>query len=732
MALSLAACGSSSSTTDSGSTDSGSGTASTTAVSLAGTTGVDALVGTAGNDSFTLQMDATAAQNTAGVLDTIAAGAGTDTFILVNTTANAAETGVSAANITGVEVLDYRSTNGGNLDMDAIDSVTTLKLTNAAGAVDVSNLATTDTLEIVRGTATQDSSLTYKASGVTGTADAAAVTIAGTTAGADLAFVGAVETMTVNVTADASIADLDFDAGTTAITLNASADLIVTNQLTNAGVTAYTVTGAGNVDLNAAAGTALGAAVVTYDASASTGDHDIIAAATNATITTGSGDDDVDMGTSLTKDDTIDLGAGDDVLRVDLDSLTAGTADHSISNVETLRLADTDTSNGAMNMDNLAFTTIRFDGDEATDNSGTITLTDLAVTTTAFQFVGGGTASGDQFFNAVTIDYDTTTTQDSASITVNNGTGGDADDILINKIDINRIETLNITGTDIGTAAADELTITEIEADHMTDLVVTADGEVIISNIDGDVVDTIDLSAADGGSTVTVSDSATAVTVTLGDGKDTFTQSDTAGGLTLDAGAGNDTITGAAAAVDTLTLGAGNDTVISNDFDNEDVITDFVVGSDTYKIDLSVFETLDEIGSHSATIDLVDGNAASISSGNYLTFEEVSGAETVGAGDQLLVLVGADYTNATALTAMEATGGRALTTGTALADDDAVLVLYSDGTDWTLAALHNTSGATSTAALAASEAALVDLVTFEGLGSLDAGDYDATMFNLIA
>ena len=90
-----------------------------------------------------------------------------------------------------------------------LDSVTTLKLTNAAGAVDVSNLATSDTIEIVRGGATQDSTLTFKAAGVTGTADLATVTIAGMTAGADLAFAGAVETMTINVTADTSIADLD-------------------------------------------------------------------------------------------------------------------------------------------------------------------------------------------------------------------------------------------------------------------------------------------------------------------------------------------------------------------------------------------------------------------------------------------------------------------------------------------------------------------------------------------
>ena len=729
MALSLAACGSDDDTTTSTSTTTTT-TTTVTAVSEQATTGVDTMTGTTANDSFTMQMDGTATLNTAGVLDTIAAGAGTDTLVLVNTTANAAETGITATNITGVEVLDYRSTNGGNLDMDAIDSVTTLKLTNAAGAVDVSNLATSDTIEIVRGGATQDSTLTFKAAGVTGTADSATVTIAGMTAGADLAFAGAVETMTINVTADTSIADLDFDGGTTAITINATGgDLTVTNQITNAAVKTYTVTGSGAVDTNALT---LGAAVTKYDASTATGDQDLIAPATNITITTGSGADDVDMANALTQSDTIDLGAGDDVLRVDLDSLAAGAGDHSISNVETLRLTDTDANAGAMQMDNLAFTTIQFDGDEAGDNTGIITLTDLATTVTNFTFVGGGTASGDQFFNGVVFDYDTTTTQAAATITVNNGSGGDADDLKINKLDMDRMEKITLTGNDTGTAAADELTITEIEGDHFTDLVIVSDGEVIISDIDGAVVDTIDLSGASGGSTLTLTDCATAVSVTLGAGADTFTQSDTAGALTIDLGAGNDTITGAAAAIDTITVGAGNDDIISNDFDNIDVIKDFTVGSDTYSIDLSVFETANEIGTHAATIDLVDGNAATMTSGNFLTTTEVSGAETIGAGDQLVILVGADYTNAQAETAMEATGARALTTGTVLADDDAILVLYSDGTDWTLAALHNTSGGNSTAALAASEAQLVDLVTFSGLGSLDAGDYDATMFDLIA
>ena len=85
---------------------------------------------------------------------------------------------------------------------------------------------------------------------------------------------------------------------------------------------------------------------------------------------------------------------------------------------------------------------------------------------------------------------------------------------------------------------------------------------------------------------------------------------------------------------------------------------------------MSVFETANEIGTHAATIDLVDGNAATMTSGNFLTTTEVSGAETIGAADQLVILVGADYTNAQAETAMEAAAVG--TMGTVLADDDAI------------------------------------------------------------
>jgi hypothetical protein len=381
-------------------------------------------------------------------------------------------------------------------------------------------------------------------------------------------------------------------------------------------------------------------------------------------------------------------------------------------------------------MDNLAFTTIRLDGDAAGDNTGTITLTDVAVASNTFTMVGTG-AAGTEFFNGLTVDYDTTTTQSAATLTVGNG-GTDSTDILVTKFDIDRVETLTVTVSDIGTAAANEATFDEFEGDHFTDLVVVADGELVITNIDGAAMDTLDLSAANGGMNVTITDSSTAVSVTLGTGNDVFVQNDTTGALTIATGTGDDTVTAAAGAVDNITLGTGQDTVISNDFESVDVITDFVVGTDRYQIDLSVLETANEI-TGTDTVDLVAGAAGSVAAGNFLTIEELTAAETLTDADQLLIITGTNAaTSAAALDLIEAGGTRAITTGATLADDDGFLLLHSDGTDWTLSVVQNTSVAASTAALADNECSIVDIASFTGLGAISAGTYDNTMFELIA
>jgi len=552
-------------------------TVDATAKTLTLTTGVDAFTGGAAGDTFQTQMDATATLNTAGLLDTVDGGAGTDTFVVVNTTANAVSTQLQASNITNIETFDYRASGGGNLDFDTAGSATTFKLTNVTGASDFSDVRITDTVSIVNAGAAFDSTLTYNTTNVEGTADSHTITLDGVTAGADLAIAGDLETLTLDIDSAVSFADLDFAANQTAIVIDAGANLTVTNQLTNAGVLTYTVSGSGKVDIDAVA---LGAAATTYNAATTTGIQSIMVGATNTTVTTGTANDVVDMQGNLTYQDTIDLGAGTDTLRVDVDSLSAGSTDLSVSNVETLRLDNTAGNSGAIQMDNFTVDTIRLD--EGTARGGTITLTDLPTSTTSFAFTGAGTADGDPQFNAVTVDYDTSTTQSSATLAISND-GTTADDIFVGKFDINRVETLTVNATDVGTAAADEVTLDEIEGDHMTDLVVTSNEEVIVTDIDLLVGDTLDFTDADKGVTITaISDAATAVTITMGDGNDsvTMTKNESAETVTIDLGAGNDTFV-STDETDTITTGTGIDTVTFQGDVNDDanIITDFTAGA---------------------------------------------------------------------------------------------------------------------------------------------------------
>jgi hypothetical protein len=375
---------------------------------------------------------------------------------------------------------------------------------------------------------------------------------------------------------------LAFDAATTAVTIAAGAALRVDDTLTAAGATSVTITGSGAVRSDAAF-----AAATTIDASAATGAITLLTAATIATITTGSGADVIDMANTLSSGDTVDLGTGADVLRVDIESLTAGAADLSVSGVETLRM-DAINSDGAIQMDNLAIADIRFDDATAANlDAGVITLTDLAATTTSFSYIGGGILNDDLFFSPVTIDFDTTLDVAAITITVNNG-GLAADDILVGAITADMVDVVTINGTEVGAAAADELTITDLIVDKATDVVVTSNGEVIFSGLDGNVLDTLDMSGVDAGSTISIDDAAAALVVTMGDGADNVTNADTAVAVTIDLGAGTDLFVSSTLG-DTVTTGTGTDTVrlTGASTDDDNTITDFTAGAGGDILDLA-------------------------------------------------------------------------------------------------------------------------------------------------
>jgi hypothetical protein len=390
-----------------------------------------------------------------------------------------------------------------------------------------------------------------------------------------------------------------------------------------------------------------------------------------------------------------------------VDSLTVGTADLSISNVETLRFDAIGTGAGAIQMDNVAVSAIRFD--QAATQGGAdqvITLTDLGASIAAASFIGNGTGDDNVFFSDVTLDYDTTTDLANVTLTFNNG-GVVADDLRVGNIIIDNTDMLTITATDIGQAAANEFTMDDIEVDAATDIVVTADGEIILT-VDGNVLDTLDMSAADGGSTLSVADAAAAVTITMGDGVDVVDIVDDTVAATIDLGKGNDQFT-SGNLNHTITTGTGIDTLIFTGAitDDDNVVTDFTAGLGGDVISLAANSARDNSVSTSVAITDIqtvvdadtDATGALLIINNSLAAVADADALTAAGIEDRLNDIGNDNI-----------GGAGDSILSFEANEDDFYVVISDGTD---TALELVVGDTSSTVVQAADINV--LVTFEGI-----------------
>ena len=542
----------------------------------------------AGDNTIVAVQTGAAATETFSATDTIDAGAGNDTIIITHEEAGVA---LNAAQVDGVESIVYRDVSGGgDLDMANFADATSLSLERMQGASDVAGLATTDTVSITDAGATYDATLTYTAAGVTGDADSASISVDGVTAGADLAFVGAVETMTVNVVGDASsFADLQFDAGTTTVNINAAANLTVATTYDAAGSTALNITGAGDVSI----GQALDAATITVDASASTGDVTVTAGAVaeatdpstvdiaDITVTTGSGDDAVDVTNVVTaRELSVSTGAGDDTVTIgtalvtsgatiagdvidggegtDILSMTSAIANGQATAVTTVSGFEEITISNALAAN---FTAANFQAGLNTINlaaggAGTITLEAGSNTINLQDQLGGGLGATDT--GTATTDSITIVNEDAAADAFN----GQA-------ITSTGFETVNIVTTGTGAATAQSIGAISVTADTGGTATVAVSGSNI-ANLDGNITaDVLDLSGltaqaagtatadmtgvrlvATAGETGTITGSA-GDDVLLGDANDT---------TNIDGGAGDDNITGGSDA-ETLNGGAGDDTI---------------------------------------------------------------------------------------------------------------------------------------------------------------------------
>jgi len=143
MALSLAACGSSSTTTETaGGGDAGGEQEQeqVEAQSLAMEAGIDTISGGAGDDTFTGILSATAANVTLSNLDTVNGGDGTDTLAILDESGG--EAVPASLTLNSVEAITVRSAGATTVDASGYDSVTSLSVTQAAGAIALTAAAT--------------------------------------------------------------------------------------------------------------------------------------------------------------------------------------------------------------------------------------------------------------------------------------------------------------------------------------------------------------------------------------------------------------------------------------------------------------------------------------------------------------------------------------------------------------------------------------------------------------
>jgi hypothetical protein len=517
----------------------------------------DAIVGGAGDDTITglSAASAEAATDTLNVSDTIDGGAGTDTMFITNTANNTGSLG--EAIVTNVEIFNVRATGGtSTFDGSLVGGETNVNSYLAAGVVTITNLeAGAAAGYIGNGTMTSGAlNAGWAATVTSGTVNVTDVKAGGiiTTSGTLLA------TNTITSTGSANTTGaLTLGAAVTTLNIDATTNL-TTGAVTNTGaaaVTKLTVTGAGKVDIDAAA---LEATVATIDASGNSGGfHVDMPTLVTATLTGGTGDDRITANSVLTTG-SVDAGAGTDTLAINAATHVATAAlGAKYTNFETLEVT-------GVSQD------VSLVGGITTVNVGAASakaFTNL----TAGQASGGIKVLGDQATSATFALANATGTADVLKLDLGTGLLATASTDLATSLVVTGFETLNLN-TNQGpsaTAANSVSTVGAITGATLANINLTGGG-FSIANAATTLATTIDGSALTG--VLTVGGNVIAgTTVTGGAGKDLFTAG-TNNGATYNGGANNDQLTATVAQMaatgssdTTFAGGAGTDTLVISD-----------------------------------------------------------------------------------------------------------------------------------------------------------------------
>jgi hypothetical protein len=684
MALSLAACGSSSTTTTTSSSTTTT-TTTTAADTIALTAGVDTVTGGAG--------DTTINALTNGHLeaaDSIVGGAGNDTLVVRDY-----DTSAGTFTMSGVETLNINfATSGKTLDLEDVTGLTSLIVdagvaTNtvanaeAAHALTLANIASGEvtTINIDFEDAQFDGTNTYSLT-LDDMDDDIALSL--DTYGTS---VEAIETLTINTGSNANTGTISF---------------------TDEGANAETVTITG-----AAAAKFSGLTSGTVNASGATGAITLTMSAEETSITGGSGNDVILMGTTLTYEDVIDGGDGTDTLGIGttaagavLSSAATGNVKN-VSNVETLRMTGTVANDGtAMTIDMSKVAGLLNVDFDAPENDGTDNNIDIS------NLLDGATITlGDTAANNFDLDLQFATNTSTNNLT-----------IVFEDANVDALTSgafLDTATLDTGTTSGGA-TITTISGFNANSIIAKGSEALTITNALSTSTNSFDASAMT--AAVDVTASTTSTELTGGSAGDTLTGG--SGADVIVGGAGVDTIVGAAAA-DTITSGSGADNIHITAGLTMDTILDFTSGTsgDVIKFDEQNHDGANEIvsGSTLVFVNLASGAAVDGSTPTTAKVQAVSGQETIGAGITHVALSGTTAANvAAAVDLLERGASHQMTVHADASDaDDGFLLLWSDGTDGYMSVVHVSSqGAATDTTFQATALNGVNVAKLSGMSSI--------------
>ena len=635
MALSLAACGGSSTTTavtpvvdtpvvDTPVVDTPVVDAAT---SQAFTANLDTLKGGSGDDTFNGVHYADGGTGTTAFPgDSVDGGAGTDTLNISVAGLSTADQPINAITTVSVEkvfVSNYDTnltdTEDTQVDTSLMTGITTIGLTSssATGDTEFTNVKNILAAEMRNGSG--DLTISYLADAIKGTADAATVTVSNLTAGALVS--NGIETITI-----------DSELAKSTITT-----------LTSDKLTKLVVTGDQNLTITDAvdfvAGTNDDTTIdATIDASAFTGKLNVTADQNDTSITGGSGDDTINMVALLTKNDAIDGGAGNDTLTMNEAALT--TQLDGVSNIETVSFNANASSSAAVTLDasklGSAVKTIKFDADDngAAGKDHTVSnITDQAIV------IGNAVDNAADGNTKVTLTNKTDTAADTLSVSVVEIIE-DSDETDIDVLTAANFETVNLESTKLAATTGSIINnIDSLAIASATTLNITGNSELVIDGITGGAMTALDASGLAAKLTATFS-STDKVTATAASKDTTFNF-----GSTLD---NNDTVVGGASAKDVVTATLSGATATTGALN--------ISGVETVTLTTSAANTIDLTKVVGATTVSVSGNTQTITGLNVATTAlestgnttaKVTASDATGAADVLTygVKVNADSSN---------------------------------------------------------------------------------------